>query len=385
MPRYEMLRGYSLARHKRREEAQACFKRAIADAHALRDTETETDAWLWLGTSQLTPDQFDADEIVLLHAQELAEAGGLEYQKAEALNNRGYIQLKRQRYAAAIPLLEAARDAANRAGAGFMGTLALNNLALCYENLGDLDRALDAQRESVKQQEKYGLETLLSNGYSELGSILNRKGQTEEAIPYFLRAFHAVSKDAPVQYSLSAGNLANLYQQTGLLDKAEETNRIAFQFADQKDKPHLASLTATEAAIAERRGNHDQAISSYQKALVLASDAPAVLWQTYAGLAGVYGVEGDFHNADASYSKAISVITTNRADQLKSDYKITFLNNLIHFYQDYVALLMQHGESERALEIADSSRASVLTEDLTGKNEPSSIHSHRSTSQGRSG
>ncbi len=32
---------------------------------------------------------------------------------------------------------------------------------------------------------------------------------------------------------------------------------------------------------------------------------------------------------------------------------------------------MQHGESDKALEIADSSRASVLTEGLTGKNDPS--------------
>ena len=107
-----------------------------------------------------------------------------------------------------------------------------------------------------------------------------------------------------------------------------------------------------------------------QKTLALAAAIPSILWQTHARLAAIYAVRGDFAQADASYAKALSVIEANRTDQLKPDYKITFLSNLIRFYQDYVTLLMQHGDTEKALEIADASRASVLTEGLTGKREP---------------
>jgi CHAT domain-containing protein len=368
-PRFEMLRGYSLNRHNS-PHAEEFLKRAIADAGALSDWETEADAWLYLGTSRVRADLVAADS-AFQRAQELADAHQLAYQRAAALMNRGFIQIKRERYADAIPLLEAARDIGARAGAEFLSTSASDNLANCFESLGNLDQALAVLQGNVVEQKRFGLATFLSDDFSELGVIHLRKDETTEAIRYFRLALDAVSKDAPVEYSAAAGNLANVLQQTGSLEEADRFNRIAFDFADKGDKTSVASLTLTQAAIAEHRGTHDQAIASYQEALNIGKDAPSILWQAYAGLAGVYAARSDFPNADQNYAKALAVIASNRADQLKPDYKITFLSNLIHFYQDYVALLIQHGNSQRALEIADSSRASVLTENLRGESEPS--------------
>ena len=42
------------------------------------------------------------------------------------------------------------------------------------------------------------------------------------------------------------------------------------------------------------------------------------------------------------------------------------LASLIRFYQQYVAFLMREGDVAEALRVADSSRASVLTQDVTG-------------------
>ena len=373
-PRWEMLHAYALARHKSYPLSQQFFERALTDAHAAHDSATEADAWLWRGMSRLSSDQFANDEAYFRHAQDLATSNHLDWQLAEALNDRGLVHIKRERYADAIPLLQASRDSADRAGATFISALALNNLAECYESLGDLDRALDAQKNSVERQEHFGLETLLSNGYSELGSIYLKKGQSRSALQYFRKAFQLISNDAPSQYSLAAGNLAGVLQQTGALDEAEHFNQIALQFASPNDSSSIASLTSTQAAIAERRGNHDQALKIYQTVLGLGVDAPSVLWQAYAAIADIYSAKADFRNADNNYAKALSVIASNRADQLESDYKITFLSNLIRFYQDYVDLLMQHGQENRALEIADSSRASVLTEDLLGQSAPTRAH-----------
>ncbi len=366
-PRFELLRGYSLYRHNS-PQAEFVLERAIADARAVHDSETETDGWLYLGTSRA--DLVAADS-AYRRAQELAEINRFEYQQAAALMSRGYIQMMREHYADAIPLLESARQIATRAKVGSIMTSALGNLANCYEGLGNLDEALALLNNTVLEHKRFGFATLLSGDYSELGIIHLRKGESAEAIRQFRMAFNAVSKDAPFQYSSAAGNLASALEQSGSLDEAERYNRIAFKFADQQDKAIIASLTLTEAAIAERRAQHDQAIKGYQKALTLGGGTPSALWQAYAGLAGVYSVRGDFANADQNYAKALGVIASNRADQLKTDYKITFVSNLIRFYQNYVALLIQHGDSNRALEIADSSRASVLTEDLLGKSETS--------------
>ena len=369
-PRYEMLRGYLLSGTKRDAEGQDLLKRAVADARSLGDVEVQSDAWLYFGMSRMYAAPLAADSD-FQRAQSLAQANRLEYEQAAALSNRGLIQINRERYADAIPLLEAARQVADRAGARLISALALNNLAVCYENFGNLDQALQFQESSVRELEQFGLEKFLSTGYSELGLIHLRREETAVALRYFQGAFNLVSKDARVQYSLAAALLADVLEQTGSLDEAQRFSKIAFDFADQQDKAAIASITLTQAAIAERRGQHDQAIAIYQETLKIGNDAPSVLWQARAGLAGVYAAQGDFANADQNYAKALAVIASNRADQLKTDYKITFLSNLIRFYQDYVALLIQHGDSNRALEIADSSRASVLTEDLLGQSETS--------------
>src|SRR5262249_31951454 len=44
------------------------------------------------------------------------------------------------------------------------------------------------------------------------------------------------------------------------------------------------------------------------------------------------------------------------------DYKITFLSRLISFYQDYIDALIEQNAVDRALEVAESSRARVLAE-----------------------
>jgi CHAT domain-containing protein len=370
-PRYEMLRGYSLSRRKRYVEAQESLKRAIVDARSLGDFETQTDAWLYLGTTQMYYGELTTADKDFQRAQELAEATRLEYQNAAALVDRGLIQIKRERYGDAIPLLEAARELATRAGARPISAFASSNLANCYENLGNLDQALALLEARLEERRRFGLATSLSNIYTEMGVVHLRKGATSEALRYFRQAFEVVNKDAPVQYSLAAGNLAKMLEQTGSLDEAERFNQIAFHSANQENMAIIASLTRAQAAIAEHRGRHDQAIPLYQKAIDIGIGTPSVLWQAYAGLAAVYSATRDFPNADVNYAKALAVISSNRADQLKSDYKITFLSNLMRFYQDYVDLLIHHGDSNRALEIADSSRASVLTQDLRGQSEPS--------------
>src|SRR5262249_25498344 len=49
------------------------------------------------------------------------------------------------------------------------------------------------------------------------------------------------------------------------------------------------------------------------------------------------------------------------------DYKITFLARLISFYQAYVDALVERGDYDKALQVAESSRARVLAERISTK------------------
>ncbi len=66
--------------------------------------------------------------------------------------------------------------------------------------------------------------------------------------------------------------------------------------------------------------------------------------------------------ASREFEAALNVIETTRAGLLKTDYKLPYLAQLISFYQGYVEMLVQQGQGDRALEIADSSRGRILAE-----------------------
>ena len=57
-------------------------------------------------------------------------------------------------------------------------------------------------------------------------------------------------------------------------------------------------------------------------------------------------------------------IEKTRSALLKADYRLSFLTRVIAFYRAYVDFLMASGQTDRALEIADSSRGRVLAERL---------------------
>ena len=369
--RYEALLGYSLPwAPDKGVQAKTLLREAIRDAENANDPETQSDAWLLSGMAQNDHGQLETAGADFLKAQELAEAHHFDYQQAQALSNRGWIEIRLERYAAAIPLLESARQLSSQAHARLAHEVASDNLAWCYENLGNLDRALELQNENVAEIQRLGLEAYLSAAYSGLGTTRVRRGEWLEATNAFRHALEVAAKGS-VQYAVAAENLASVLEQTKNLSEAERYNQIAFQFSNPHDKSNLGTLILTKAKIAEHRGQLNQAIAEYQEALRVGVGVPSILWQAHAGLADVSSAKGDIQSADENYTQTLKVISSNRADQLTADYKLTFLSNLMRFYQDYVAFLMTHGNLYRALEIADSSRASVLTEDLLGTSESS--------------
>jgi CHAT domain-containing protein len=86
------------------------------------------------------------------------------------------------------------------------------------------------------------------------------------------------------------------------------------------------------------------------------------VWDAHAGLATVARHQGQTSLAARHFEAALGTIERTRSGLLKTDYKISYLTALITFYQSYVDTLLQQGQVDRALEIADSSRGRVLAE-----------------------
>src|SRR4029077_15142259 len=75
----------------------------------------------------------------------------------------------------------------------------------------------------------------------------------------------------------------------------------------------------------------------------------------------------DPSHAARHFESALNVIEQTRSELLKTDYKLSYLTQLISFYQSYVEALLGEVLTDRALEVADASRGRVLAERQGGK------------------
>ena len=284
--------------------------------------------------------------------------------------NLGFLRMQQSQFAAAVPRFERAAQIAKELDAAILYSGSLGNLATCYYSLGDFDKALYLRKQAIAIQQKAGLTTYLRDSYRELGSSQLLQGQTRDGIESMRHALTLTNdKDTPEIYSAIACNLASALESAGELNEAEQLIQKASAVNKGSDTETTLNLQLDEAALMEARGLHDGAITTYVKTVEGSKGYPAVEWSADAALAAIYAQKNDPESNRAArryFASALSTIEASRANQLQSDYEITFLSALIHFYQDYVRYLMSQGDTEDALLVADSSRASVLTNDVSG-------------------
>lgn len=364
LPRYRMLQGYVLFRKQKIEDADKLLLAAYDDSQALGQFETAADIQLLRAPFLIDSNRSAAAS---RSALAIASAHGLRYQEAAAHLNLGMVQIGRSHFGDAIPEFQEAERIATSIGAATFRSFAVGNIATCYYNLGDFARALQTDLDLLPLQKAEGLATTLRDSYLEIGNIYLLQKENEKAIDYFRRAMDLVREsDSPAAFASISAAIAEALASVGSLQEAEHYNREGLRACNHDDKNQLASLTLNKALIAARRAEHQAATAEYTEAIRLGQNDPSILWQAHAGLALEQAALGDQRAANRSFDQALNIIDRNRSEQLIRDYKITFLSQLIRFYQDYVGLLVAEGKNDRALEIADSSRASVLTEDLLG-------------------
>lgn len=364
-----------------------------------REVKIERD--IWLGNGKIRTAQLPAGERLLSRALAAAESSGLEdlaldaliglsggLLKAErydeaiaqlraiarrarkrgnlrnltiALNNEGLASIKVQRYAEAIPALEAAAGltSGQRNAAHFV---VLNNLGLCFARLGEPEKAIVIQKRAVAGQESLGYTQGLVEALGELGATYVQKGARQEALPVIERALDLARKHRSAEDAARlAGNLAALHIELQHWDRAATLNSEATEFKRKAGLDTLIYNTLNSAAIALGTGDRAAAARLYSEVLSHRGDE-TVRWQAHVGLARLAAARGDAESARSHYEAAIGLVDASRDGLTNPDLRLSYFNRLIDFYRRYVDFLLARGQAAEALAVAESSRAKVLAE-----------------------
>jgi CHAT domain-containing protein len=301
----------------------------------------------------------DADALLASARTRVAREGDL-YRLAQLSIATGMGLVTRGRYDEALPHFESVIDERQLAGTTVQGN-AFNNAGLCHARLGQFERAVAMQQQAIRIQER-GRKQNHAQALGELGNTYLLQENYARGAEYLQRAFTiAAEAGLASDAALFARNLAGAYAVLARWDEAAHFHQEAMRFAERIGTESPYSLV-TEARIAAGRGHADEAARLFTKALAAPKATPGVRWMSHEGLARLATASGKSAEAARQFESALQIVEQTRSSLLRADDRISFTSRLLAFYRGYVELLIAQKQIDRALEVADASRARVLAE-----------------------
>jgi CHAT domain-containing protein/Tfp pilus assembly protein PilF len=353
----------SLPTNQPKEEKRKLIDEAFRQAEILGDTDLLLDVEILKGY-HLSADDPEQARWIFLGSRERAVGVKDAFHEAVALNDLGMLSIQKSRFDEAIHWFEQALDPAKRSAARPLISTALYNLAICYNQLGAYDEAEERLRQALGWFGSGEVKAVRRDLLATMAKTYEFGGNELKAVEYYRQALDIAQQmqgSGKVRSRLT-DNLCGALAAVGDWGAAGQANKEEMALAADARAKGYARLNS--AAIAAGQGHFEQAVSDYQAAIETAADEPAVLWESYAGLGRAYSRLGKHALAGRHFEKALRLIEENRVGLSRDEYKISFLARLISFYQDYVESVMRTGAYEKALEVADSSRARILVEKL---------------------
>ena len=312
-------------------------------------------------------DDFDQADAEFHRALEVAQLQHDESIAAQSLGNIGFIRMGRFRFDEAIQWFEAADQAAQKIPSKVIHEKNLGNLGWCYFRLGQSDRALGLLSRALKLASDLGFQHDQQIWLGDIGVIHYSQDDFEKAVFKYSQALDIAQRLRDrADIARWSSNIARAYIDQKRWDEAEKYNRLAM--AGKPGDNIAPYLQLNAGLIATARGQGREAQSALHEAIQLAEKThqPNVEWQAHSSLAELYGTK---QRADAAreYGATIAVLDREWLALSRDNSKITFRSYLSGFYQDYVGFLAEQGQKEKALEVAESSRARLLMQKLDGR------------------
>jgi CHAT domain-containing protein/Tfp pilus assembly protein PilF len=365
---------------------------------------------------EVREDLFHAEEQyqnVLLEAGRLGDKTMVESNTHQSL---AVLALKRGEFVGAKAHLSRAKAiAALLAPDSIQTILAMINLAVLYQDEGQLQKAEQYYLRALDKEEKHfprsaNIEATLNY----LGILFDQQGDLARAEAYHRRALSVAEQLDPGSLDVSdiLADLAESLVEQGNPAAAEIYQKRALVIREKANPGGLecAYTLAGLGKIARTRGDLTKAQEYYSQSLTIAEnvDAPGrVRAKFFIGLAAVFRQRRDFPQAEHLYRQALEIIekhdpgsidrtTTlgdladalyhqNRRDEATDLYRqalSTLENRAVHlggvaetrsryraeharYYQQYMSLLIEQGLPEMAFEVLEGARARTLFEMLT--------------------
>jgi CHAT domain-containing protein len=279
---------------------------------------------------------------------------------------RGYNSLRFSRFDEALPYLDEALATGRRCGARSLIAAIVGNQGWCYFRLGDWDRAMETLSRAESMAASLGQPDFRQRWLGAMGLVYFGQSDFDRAESFEQRAAKVAGEAGNEKWQAMAWhNLARIAIDKGDLPTAQSYSARELAIHQRGGDPALLVSSELSAAEIERlSGKYAEAERDYRAVIAQAprAQAPDVLWEAYADLASLYAEQAKPKQAAEQYRNAIDTIDREWSNLGTDASKTTFLTlHLVGIFQDYVGFLIKTGHMEKALEIAESARARLLS------------------------
>jgi tetratricopeptide (TPR) repeat protein len=231
--------------------------------------------------------------------------------------NTGLVLTGKGVYDEALATFEEGLLLSEKVGAEIRRLRFLNSLGWLYSELGDLDRALDLNRQSAEGARKRGDHEVIANAELNLGDIFIAKGDLALAQEYLDGVYRLVQDPATSDW-MKWRYSTHLFASLGELWLAKGDAAKAREFAEQclelamptNSRKYLVKGYRLKGEIALVRRQWDEVESMLRQALTIAEviGNPAQLWRTHLALGRLYDATQKPERARQAYHGARQVI-----------------------------------------------------------------------------
>lgn len=296
---------------------------------------------------------------------------------ASLLNGTGHYQEALKNLNVALELREELNDPVK------IGNV-LNEQGNVYANMRDFDRAIELYAKSAEIMNKEGNLDGQANAYNNIGTILDEVGRYQKASEYYTRSIEIcrLTEDRK-GIGTAFGNLGNSYYGLGDYEESERYQNHALQISRElnlhdNEIHNLINLSNAQNAL----GKLDSARFNSNLALGKATelDNPQLIWISTLNLGDNYERRGEYQQAIDHYDRALGIVEEIRLSLTGEEFRSEFMATERFAFEGMIHLLSKlhmndpgKGYDHKAFLYAERSKSRAFLDMLSDSIQPASL------------
>lgn len=318
----------------------------------------------------------DKAEVFFRNSLQIARQQDDKFLEASDLLNLGVVAIGKEHFDESVDWSDGASTIAHAVDAQLTEEKALGNLGWAYYKMGDFGKALDGFVKATKSAHRLGAVIDEVEWLNNQGLVYFQEEQSQAAENYYRQSLElAQASQNKAQTIASLIALAFVSVRTERFDAAKQYADQAFQLAHpENDRPDELYALLVRAEIAAHSTDAEHARKLFLEVSRDPKSDTSLRWRAQDDLAKLYEFENQPALADRQYRESLNTLEKARSSLRHEEFRLPFLSNATHLYDDYVRFLVKQGETAKALQVADFSRAQTLLEGLGALPKQASFH-----------